>query len=67
MTFAWWHIPLAMLPMLPTFWSILHIWRHQFDDPVQRARWLMLVVFLPVIGGLIYIVTGRRKAGDPFP
>lgn len=67
MTFAWWHIPLALLPLLPTFWSILHIWRHQFASPVQRAHWLMLVVFVPVFGGLIYIVTGRRKAGDPFP
>lgn len=67
MTFAWWHIPLVLLPMLPTLWSIMHIWRHQFSGPQQRSLWLLLVVFVPVLGGLIYIFTGRRKAGDPFP
>lgn len=67
MTFAWWHIPLVLLPMLPTFWSIMHIWRHQFSSPLQRSLWLVFVVFVPVIGGLAYIFTGRRKAGDPFP
>ena len=28
----------------------------------QDALWLVLVVFLPVIGGIIYIFTGRKKA-----
>ncbi|MBO4300184.1 MAG: PLDc N-terminal domain-containing protein [Desulfovibrio sp.] len=62
MTFQWWHVLVALIPMLPTFWSILHVWRHEFSTPQQRALWLVLVVFLPVVGGLIYIFTGRRKA-----
>lgn len=62
MTFHWWHVLVALLPMLPTFWSILHIWGHEFATPQQRALWLVLVVFVPVAGGLIYIFTGRRKA-----
>jgi len=62
MTFAWWHVVVALLPMLPTFWSIWHIWGHEFSSPQQRALWLVLVVFLPVLGGLIYIVAGRGKA-----
>lgn len=65
MTSAWWHVLVALIPMLPTFWSIVHIWGHRFANPTQRALWLVLVVFLPVIGGLIYIVAGRRKAGAP--
>ena len=49
--------------MVPTFWSIWHIWSHAFSSPLQRSKWLVLVVFLPVIGGILYIFTGRGKAG----
>ncbi|MDR2573442.1 MAG: PLD nuclease N-terminal domain-containing protein [Desulfovibrio sp.] len=62
MTFAWWHAAAALVPMLPTFWSIRHIWAHEFADPQRRALWLVLVVFVPVIGGLVYIFAGRKTA-----
>ena len=62
MTFAWWHPLAALIPMLPSFWSIWHIWDHEFETPQQRALCLVLVVFLPVLGGIIYIFTGRTKA-----
>ena len=62
-TFEWWYILVALLPMLPTFWSIWHIWSHAFSSPLQRSKWLVLVGFLPVNGGLIYIFAGRAKAG----
>lgn len=59
-----WFLIAIPIPMLPTIWSIWHIWNHAFSSPEQRARWLLLVVFLPVIGGLIYILSGRSRAGD---
>jgi hypothetical protein len=62
MTFAWWHVPVALIPMVPTFWSIWHILNHEFEDATQRSLWLVLVVFLPVLGGVIYIIRGRKKA-----
>ncbi|MDR1777106.1 MAG: PLDc N-terminal domain-containing protein [Desulfovibrio sp.] len=67
MTFAWWHAGAALVPMLPTFWSIWHIWAHEFEDPQQRALWLVLVVFAPVVGGLIYICAGRKRALRTLP
>ena len=48
--------------MIPSLWSILHIWGHEFASPQQRVLWLLLVVFVPVLGGIIYIFTGRKKA-----
>ena len=61
MIFHWWHVLIVMFPMIPTVWSILHIWGHEFANQQQRALWLVLVVFLPVVGGIIYIFTGRKK------
>ena len=62
MMFHWWHVVLVMIPMIPSLWSLIHIWGLEFPTPQQRALWLLLVVFLPVIGGIIYIFTGRKKA-----
>ena len=62
MSFVWWHLLVVLAPMLPVFWSIRHIWAHEFEEPQQRALWLVLVVFVPVIGSLVYIVVGRKKA-----
>ena len=61
MIFHWWHVLVVMFPMIPTLWSILHIRGHEFETPQQRALWLVLVVFLPCVGGIIYIFTGRKK------
>ena len=62
MTFVWWHVLVAIVPILPSFYSIWHIWTHDFADLREKALWLVLVVFLPVIGWLIYLLVGRRKA-----
>jgi hypothetical protein len=62
MTFVWWHVPVALIPMLPTFWSIWHILHHEFEDATRRSLWLALTVFLPVLGGVIYIIRGSKKA-----
>lgn len=67
MTFHWWHIVILILPMLPTFWSIWDVWTHDFRDRQQKMLWLCLVVFMPVIGGIIYIFTGRGLARASAP
>ena len=63
-TLEWWHFALLIVPILPSLWSIWHIWSHDFNDDAQRkVLWLILTVFIPVIGGIIYIIAGRRHAG----
>jgi len=32
---------------------------------VPKATWLAIVVLLPVIGGILWFVIGRRRANDP--
>ena len=64
MTFAWWHVLVALIPILPNLWSIWHIWNHRFSSFQQKAVCLVIAVFLPVLGGLIYIFAGRRLAGE---
>lgn len=62
MTFAWWHVLVALAPMLPAFWSIWHIWNHSFRTMQTKMLWLAFVVFVPVLGGIVYIFAGRKQA-----
>ena len=62
MTFAWWHLILALIPILPNLWSIWDIWTHSFKDYQQKILWLIIAVFLPVLGALLYLCFGYKKA-----
>ncbi|MDR1857228.1 MAG: PLDc N-terminal domain-containing protein [Desulfovibrio sp.] len=62
MTLEWWHLALALAPLAFSFWCIWDIWSHAFPSVQRQAFWLALVVFLPVVGGVVYICRGRRQA-----
>ncbi len=64
----WWHIVLLALPMVPNLYSIWHIRTHYFADEQQKSLWFLLAVFVPVIGGILYLAIGRKKASKtPLP
>ncbi len=58
----WWHFLVLTLPILPNLYSIWHVRRHYFSTEQEKSLWFLLCVFVPVIGGIIYIIFGRRKA-----
>lgn len=54
-------LPFMIIPILPNLWGIFHVYKNQFPTPQERAAWLMALVILPVIGGLGYILFGRKR------
>ncbi len=52
---------LLIIPILPNLWAIWHIFRCDFTTPQEKMAWLAAAVFLPVLGGIIYILWGRRR------
>lgn len=34
---------------------------------VRKGAWIAIVTLLPVVGGILWFVIGRRRAGDPGP
>lgn len=55
-------LPLLLLPILPNLWGIVHVYRREFSTPQERAAWLVALIILPVIGGLVYMLFGARRA-----
>lgn len=59
-----WLILLA-IPILPNLWCIWHAYSRDFNNPNERMIWMGVGVFLPVVGGLLYLLIGRRRARPP--
>ncbi len=55
-------LPLLILPIIPNVWSIWHLYTHEFPTHQERAAWIVAQIVLPVIGGLGYILFGRKRA-----
>ena len=54
-------LPLLLLPILPNIWAIWHLYKNEFPTPQERAAWLVAQVMLPVVGGLGYMLFGRKR------
>lgn len=51
-----------IVPILPSMWAIRHVHGHVFRTPLERSLWFALTVFIPILGGILYILFGRRYA-----
>ncbi len=54
-----------MLPILFNLWSIRHAFKHDFPSEKEKKIWIRLATFLPVVGGLVYLLWGRPRALPP--
>ena len=50
------------LPILPNLWCIWHASRHDFPNPNERVLWVRAGTFAPIIGGILYLTVGMRRA-----
>lgn len=55
------------LPILPNLWCIWHASRHSFPGPDERKHWVRAGTFAPIIGGLLYLLIGMRRARPLLP
>lgn len=51
----------ALVPILPNLWSLWHAYWRDFPSLNEKMIWLCLAVFVPVLGGLIYLFFGRKR------
>ena len=58
----WWQIALLFLPALLNLWGIWHAFNRTFETPLERVLWMVACVFVPVLGGVAYVLFGWRRA-----
>jgi hypothetical protein len=52
---------LTALPILPNCFAIWHSFHRQFPTPLEKMLWFLLAIFVPVLGGIVYLVWGRKR------
>ena len=62
-----WQLCLLALPILPNLWCIWHAAKRDFPRPTEKYLWILGGVFLPVIGGLFYLLLGFRRSRPTAP
>jgi uncharacterized membrane protein len=40
-------------------WAIIDIVKSEFKDTIMKIVWLVLVIFLPLLGFFLYVIFGR--------
>lgn len=50
------------IPAIPNLFGIWHAWGRVFPTQQERLIWLGVCVFVPVIGGVAYLIFGMRRA-----
>lgn len=46
-------------------WALVDVIRRQFTNPNDKTLWLIIVILLGWIGGIIYLIVGRKKGTIP--
>ena len=64
-------IAFVFLSLILTFWALIDVSRSRFKNSSQRTIWLMIVLFLPIWGPIIYfqirrkLVTKEKRVFNP--
>lgn len=53
---------LLMLPAALNLWAIWHAMNHEFPLEKERLIWILAGIFLPVLGGILYLLFGLRRS-----
>lgn len=55
----------VLVLILPNWFGIWHAWRRDFSSTNEKMIWIGLCVFVPILGGLAYLLLGRPRGKKP--
>lgn len=56
------YLMLMAIPIIPNLWSIWHAFHREFPSVNEKMAWIGIGVFVPVLGGLAYLLFGLRRS-----
>ncbi|EHJ46645.1 hypothetical protein DFW101_0628 [Solidesulfovibrio carbinoliphilus subsp. oakridgensis] len=54
-------ITLLVLAILPNYIAIWQSFHREFPTPLERMFWFLLAIFVPLLGGIAYLIWGRKR------
>ncbi len=57
-----WQLALIFSPLLIVFFALLDLRSRRFEDYNKKVLWIFIITFLPIVGAMIYFVSGRKQS-----
>ncbi|GAB2543141.1 PLDc N-terminal domain-containing protein [Rufibacter soli] len=51
----------AGIPALLWLWALVDVLTSTFANSIEKLIWLVAIVFVPVLGAILYLVLGRKQ------
>ncbi len=51
----------VLLPVVLWLWALIDILRSDFKDSVTKLIWIVVVIFVPVVGAILYLVLRKGQ------
>ncbi|MBL0745460.1 PLDc N-terminal domain-containing protein [Chryseolinea lacunae] len=58
-------ILVLLVPFALWLWALIEIIRSDFKESSQKIIWLLVLIFLPFLGWLLYVIIGRGQRVKP--
>jgi hypothetical protein len=50
-----------LLPTVLWIWAIIDLLKRKFSSDANKIIWALVIIFIPIIGSLIYLIAGRNE------
>ena len=58
-------ITLTVLTAILWIWAFVDISRSRFENPPMKWLWIILILFFPILGSIIYFQFGKKQTKAP--
>lgn len=55
------YILVWVIPFFAIAAALIDILRNEFEQPMNKLIWVLVVLFIPLVGAILYFVIGQRQ------
>jgi hypothetical protein len=52
-------------PLVLWLWALIDLLRSNFSDSITKLIWAVVIIFIPLLGALLYLLIGRNQKVKP--
>lgn len=49
------------IPALLWLWALVDLLTSEFENSINKLIWALVIIFLPVLGAILYLLIGRKQ------
>jgi uncharacterized RDD family membrane protein YckC len=54
----------VLLPIILFIWALIDVLRSDFKDSITKVIWVIVVIFVPLVGPILYLVLRKGQKVD---